>query len=210
MISRMERGHLADHTLKAIRAVSAALDMRIDLVPRWRGGDLDRLVNAGHARLHDDLALYFRGLGGWVALPEVSFSIFGERGVIDILAWHASQRALLVVELKTDITDINELMGVLDRKRRLATRIGRERGWQPTIVGSWVVVSESRTNRRRVEAHDGVRAAFPLDGRSMVRWLRKPDVPIAGLSFWSSATGGHVRRPVAPVRRVRKKHQSGS
>ena len=43
--------------------------------------------------------------------PEVSFSIYGERGVIDILAWHPGRRALLIIELKTDIVDVNELVG---------------------------------------------------------------------------------------------------
>ena len=39
VISRMELGHLAERSLDDIRAVAAALDMRIDLVPRWRAGD---------------------------------------------------------------------------------------------------------------------------------------------------------------------------
>lgn len=36
-------------------------------------------------------------------MPEVSFSIYGQRGVIDILAWHAATRSLLVIELKTEM-----------------------------------------------------------------------------------------------------------
>ena len=36
-------------------------------------------------------------------VPEVSFSIYGERGVIDMLLWHPARRALLVVELKTGV-----------------------------------------------------------------------------------------------------------
>ena len=47
----------------------------------------------------------------WVVRPEVSFSIYGERGVIDVLAWHPARRAILVIELKTELVDINELMG---------------------------------------------------------------------------------------------------
>ena len=49
----------------------------------------------------------------------MSFSIFGERGVIDVAAWNAEHRALLVIELKTDIVDVNELVGTFDRKVRL-------------------------------------------------------------------------------------------
>ncbi len=203
-VSRVERGHLEDHTLDAIRRMAAALDVRLDLVPRWRGGDLDRLLNARHSRLHEELARTFAGLSGWVAAPEVSFSTYGERGIVDVLAWHAVRRAVLVVEIKTDIVDVNELMGTLDRKRRLARGIAQARGWDASIVGCWVVVAESSTNRRRVEAHRTVlRSAFPMDGRAIPGWLRDPSVPMAGLSFWSGAQATHVRGGSAPIRRVR-------
>jgi hypothetical protein len=203
MVSRIERGHVGDHTLDMIRLMAAALDVRIDLIPRWRGGDLDRMLNSGHARLHEELARLFASLPGWQASPEVSFSYFGERGIVDILAWHAMRQAVLVVEIKTDIADINELMGTLDRKRRLARPIARERGLEPVVVGSWVVVAGSSTNRRRVEAHRAVlRAAFPMDGRSISTWLRDPKIEMAGLSFWSGAHGAHVGGRPAPIRRV--------
>ena len=43
--------------------------------------------------------------GERIIAPEVSFAIRGERGVIDILAWHAKPGHSLVIELKTDIVD---------------------------------------------------------------------------------------------------------
>ena len=46
----------------------------------------------------------------WILAPEVSYSIFGERGVIDILAWHPTRRALLVIELKSELTSIEETL----------------------------------------------------------------------------------------------------
>jgi hypothetical protein len=98
--------------------------MRVDLVGRWRAGDLDRLLNAGHSALHESVARYFAGdHPAWTLAPEVSFSIYGERGVVDIVAWHPGRRALLIIELKTDIADVNELVGTVDRKRRLGRRI---------------------------------------------------------------------------------------
>ena len=63
--------------------------------------------------------------------PEVSFSIYGERGIIDILAWHPSRRMLLVIELKTEIVEVNEMLGTLDRRRRLAIDIARQAGLGP-------------------------------------------------------------------------------
>jgi transcriptional regulator with XRE-family HTH domain len=211
-ISRLERGHLRSLSVGLIRTVAAALDVRIDLVARWRGGDLDRLVNARHSALHELVARYFRRLPAWVADPEVSFSIYGERGVIDILAWHPGRRALLVIELKTEIVDVNDLIGGVDRKRRLARRIANERGWQPLEIGCLVVVAASRTNRRRVEAHAAVlRSAFPDDGRRTRSWLRDPVGPFAGLAYWgresrsrSDAQPGNARTPIATVTRVRR------
>jgi transcriptional regulator with XRE-family HTH domain len=202
VISRMERGHLGAQSLDDIRAVAGALDMRIDLVARWRAGDLDRLLNGGHSALHESVARMFRDkLPAWVLAPEVSFAIYAERGLIDILAWHPGRRALLVIELKTDLADMNELVGTFDRKRRLARQVALERGWDPVSVSAWLIVVDRRTNRRRVAAHEAMlRGALPDDGRTMAPWLRDPSRAVAGLSFWA---GGASRSRTRPIRRVR-------
>ena len=49
-ISRLERGHMEDLSLKTIRGIAKALDVRVDLTPRWRAGELDRLLNARHSQ----------------------------------------------------------------------------------------------------------------------------------------------------------------
>ena len=111
---------------------------------------------------------FSRRFPGWDLAPEVSFSIYGERGIIDLLAWNLAHRALLVIELKTDIADVNELIGTFDRKVRLAWRIAEERGWNPLTVSGWVIVAPGRTNRERIAAHGAMlRAAFPMDGRGI-------------------------------------------
>jgi transcriptional regulator with XRE-family HTH domain len=174
LISRIERGHLDEMTVGSIRAVAAALEIRIDLTARWRAGDLDRLLNARHSELHELVARRFaKQLPDWVLQPEVSFAIYGERGIIDILAWHPRLRALLVIELKTDVADVNELVGTVDRKGRHAIRIAIDRGWirprdPPPTVSIWVIVANGHTNRRRIQAHGSMlRAAFlSMDGRS--------------------------------------------
>lgn len=199
-VSRIERGHLDTLSLVTVRRVASALDVRVDIVARWRAGDLDRLLNSRHSALHDSVASWFRDvMPGWELAPEVSFAILGERGVIDIVAWHPGRRALLIIELKTDIADVNELVGTFDRKRRLASKIAAERGWIPATVSGWVIVAPGRTNRARIAAHGAMlRAAFPLDGRSVQRWLADPAGAISALSTWSLG-----RATVsAPVRRV--------
>ena len=193
-ISRIERGHLGTIDLATIQSVAAVLDVRVELLARWRAGDLDRLINARHSALHDAVARELGALPGWIFQPEVSFAIWGERGVIDILAFHAKRNALLVIELKTEIVDVNELVATLDRKIRLARDIATRRGWAvrgDATVSAWVIVADGRTNRRRVQAHAAMlRAAYPADGRSMGGWLARPRKELRCLSFWP---GSHPR-----------------
>jgi transcriptional regulator with XRE-family HTH domain len=203
IVGRIEHGRLDSIPLGTIRRVAVALDARLDAALRWQGGDLGRLINARHAAMHEAMAAVFAGLDGWVAEPEVSFSIYGERGVIDVLAWHPGRRILLIIELKTELVDINDLMGSADRRRRLAATIARDRGWDPTAIATWVVLAESRTNRRAVTAHSMVlRAKFPFDGRAMRRWLRDPGGRVDALGFLPSVHGVSIGRAIAPVRRV--------
>ena len=200
-ISRLERGHPGSLSLDIIRRVAAALDIRVDLVPRWRAGDPDRLLNAKHSQLHELVARWFDAeLPVWVLAPEVSYAIYSERGVIDIVAWHPGRRAVLVIELKTDIVDVNQVIGKVGEKARLIRRIVKDRGWVPLTVSTWVIVAAGRTNRARLASHQAVlRAAFPTDGRGIRRWLADPVGSVAALSLWTDVAA----RPLTPTRRVR-------
>ena len=170
---------------------------------RWHGGDLDRLVNARHAAMHESLARRFSRLTEWTLAPEVSFSVYGERGVIDAIAWHEATRALLVIELKTELVDMSDLVGTMDRRRRLAPTIVRDRGWLPAVVGTLVLVAEGRANRRHLAEHvTMLRNAFPADGRAVRRWIGRPRGRIDALAFLPDARVAALRRGIAGVRRV--------
>ncbi|HET7676281.1 MAG TPA: hypothetical protein VFK38_00350, partial [Candidatus Limnocylindrales bacterium] len=156
-----------------------------------------------HSALHESVARDLGRRGGWVLAPEVSFSMYGERGAIDILAWHPARRALLVIELKTVLVDVQEVVATLDRKRRLAPRIAAERGWEAETVSPWLVLVDRSTNRHRVAAHRAtLRAALPADGRVMRGWLRRPTGPIAALSLWPNSSGSNAGARVAGVQRA--------
>jgi transcriptional regulator with XRE-family HTH domain len=200
---RAERGRIAEMTLNSIRQICEPLEIRVELLPRGRGADVDRMLSARHSALHESVVRSLaRDFSDWVIVPEVSFSIWGERGVIDLLLWHPGRRALLIIELKTELVDVGELLGTMDRRRRLAFAIAEERGWHPTSVSSWVILADSRTNQRRAAAHQAMlRNAFPADGRRMRRWLADPVGPIAALSMWSTPAG----RSTAPTKRVRRR-----
>jgi transcriptional regulator with XRE-family HTH domain len=202
-VSLMERGHAERITLGSIRRTCTALEIRLDQAPRWRGGDLDRLLNARHAAMAEAMAVSFHGLAGWILRPEVSFSVYGERGVVDFAAWHPVRRALLLIELKTELVDIGDLMATADRRRRLASRIGRDQAWDPLVVGVWVVLANRSTNLRRIREHSTVlRAAFPAADRAMRRWLRDPAGSIAALSVVALGPASSAAR--ASTRRVRR------
>ncbi len=187
VIARIERGDLARVHVGALAAVAAALHADLDLGLRWNGTELDRLLNAGHSAMHEAVARMLRA-AGWEVLPERSFSIWGERGVVDIVGWHATSRTLLVVELKTEIVDVQRLIGTVDRYRRLAPQAVADLGWEPLNAGTSVAVAESSTNRRRLRDHVTVlRAAFPSDGRTVPGWLTRPVGQLRALSFLSDA-----------------------
>lgn len=178
--------------------------MSVEIRARWRGGELDRVVNAAHADMHESVAQRLASLAGWVWLPEVTFAHFGERGVIDILAWHAATRSLLIIELKSELVDPQDLVATMHRRVRLGHVIARQQGWRPATASAWVIVNDTSTERRRLARHDSLlRTAFPADGRLIRSWLLRPRGRISALSFWSNVTPGGVSEVRGHIQRVR-------
>jgi transcriptional regulator with XRE-family HTH domain len=205
----IEGGRLDQVRFGDIRRYAKALGARFDGSVLWQGADLDRMLNRGHARLHEAMATWLASVGGWLAVPEVSFAYRGDRGVINVIAWHAVSRTLLVIELKTRIVDINDLMATMDIRGRVARRIANERGWDPRAIGLWVVVAPARTNARILAEHTVVlRAKFPGDGRTMRRWLANPSGSVAALSFMPQVRLGDLGRDVTTPRRIRRARPS--
>lgn len=195
-------------TLDAVAALAVALGATVDLRLRWHGEDLDRLLDEGHVRLVDALVRLLRALG-WEVAVEVSFSRYGERGSIDVMAWHPVRRALAVFEVKSVTPDMQAMLFGLDRKARLGPSLARERGWDAGPAARILVVWDTRTNRRRIEAHEAtVRAALPAGTRRVVAWLRDPSgPPPAGIWFLADVRGMDgmgVRRRRVRVARAAK------
>jgi hypothetical protein len=119
-------------------------------------------------------------------VSELSFNVWGERGVVDLVGWNEEHRALALGELKSEFVDPGELGGTMDRRERLAAAIVESRGWKPLVVGMWVIAADTRTNRRHLAASRRLlRGAFPADGHAMAAWLANPTTSIRGLSFVS-------------------------
>lgn len=202
-VSRVEIGRISGATVGTLRRIAGELGVALTIRVDRQGAELDRLLAARHTAMQEVIAQMFADLPGWVSAPEVSFAIFGERGVVDILAWHEPSRSLLVIEIKTELVDLQETLATLDRKIRLAPVIAKERGWVPRSISAWLVIAESTTNRARVQAHAAMlRGALPDDGPALRAWLRRPIGRIRALSFLAAhgsprafAQAHRVRRP---------------
>jgi hypothetical protein len=125
----------------------------------------------------------------------VTFSEYGERGSIDILAWHAATRSLLVCEVKSTLGSLEETSRMLDVKERLAPGIGRRPfGVAASTISRVLILPDDTTVRRIVAAHHATLAAtYPARGREFRVWLHAPSGRIRAIWFLSdghhNATG---------------------
>jgi transcriptional regulator with XRE-family HTH domain len=212
-VSLIERGKVTRLQVGTVKAVVEAVGAEWAIDLRWRGADLDRLMDARHAEL---VATTMRRLDGcgWTVRPEVSYSVYGERGSIDILGWHAATHTLLVVEVKTAIGALEEMLRRHDAKARLAPGVAaRELGWHTKVASRLLVMPDLATPRRHVARADTVLAtAYPMRGIQLRRWLREPEGPVSGLLFLSPiAPRDGIQRPSAlgRVRRRPGRHGTG-
>ena len=195
-VSLVERGHGSRLSSAALKRLFGALDARWTATISWRGGDLDRLLDARHARVAGIVVSLLGGLG-WRIEVEVTYSAFGERGSIDILAWWPPSRIALVVEIKSELVSVEATVRKLDEKvRQTIDMIAETRfGERPRAVARLVVLPDTTTERRRVARSERVlTAALPARGIVLRRWLRKPDGPIRGILFVADTNPGSERR----------------
>lgn len=180
-VSAIECGDWDTMTIDGLRRAFDAVGARFVCLVRYRGGDLDRLLDERHAATSIAVAALLRRRG-WIVLGEVSFNSYGDRGSVDLLAWHAATRTLLVVEVKTDIASAEEMLRRLDVKARLGPELAKERfGARPARVVRLLAVTERTANRDRVARLEGLlRDAFPLRGAALRAWLRAPGSLPAG------------------------------
>ena len=210
-VARIERGLGSRMTADTLAGVAHALGARIDVRLNWAGEGLDRLLDQEHARLVETFARRLRA-AGWEARTEVTFWIRGERGAVDILAWHPASRIILVIEIKSVVPDVQAMVATLDRKARLGLEIAASVGWHGVGVGRLLVFGESRTARRRVDSHRSTfQAALPDRFVEVRRFLATPwaDPALRGLVF---VPGSHhlTTRHRQSARSVRRERGSSA
>jgi hypothetical protein len=209
VISDLEVGRLDRHTLGSLRSCVAAAGGHLRLGIDVPSGDLPRLLDADHARLQERWKRWLEARG-WSVDAEVTFNHYGERGSIDLLAWDHASRAVVMVEIKSTIVDIQATVSSIDRKARVAAVIARDRRWETATIVPALLVREGSTARRRVADHARIFGRLSLRGRPALAWLRDPataPAPTGILCFTelSDARRGDVRR--AGRQRVRSRGQ---
>ena len=183
-MGRIERGDLLRIAWADLVSVAEAVGARLDLDVRWQGEGIDRLLDERHAATVAAVVSLFRRCG-WDVDVEVSFSIFGERGSVDVVGRHPPTGILAIVEVKASVPNANQTVIGVDRKARLAPQIAKERKWTCRGVARFLAIAEGTTSRARVARHEEIfSTAFPMRGRECVAWLRTPTpTPASGLFF---------------------------
>lgn len=156
-LSRRERHDLGTCTLDELDAWTSALGARLTIELRVEG---ERpLTDERHARLQDWLVGRLRE-SGWIVEAEVSLNHYGDRGRIDVLAYHPTARVVLVIKVKSRIEDVQDLLGRLDIKMRIARILAEDRGWDAKRL-------HTRHRRRRGAHRPTARSDTPVAVRGL-------------------------------------------
>jgi hypothetical protein len=205
-VSLLENGRAHVLRLREVEAIVATLGGRLDMRLLWNGPELNRLLDEAHAAVGASVKRRLEHWA-WLVRVEVSYSRYGERGRIDLLAFHPATGVLLVIELKSELVDVQGLLGSLDAKVRLAPGIADKFGWSPRVVVPAIVFLEDRTTRNRLSRVEPLFDRFGLRGRSAITWLRRPTAEVPAGLLWFSDPGG-IRRSPRPAQRVRPDSKS--
>jgi len=210
-VSKLECGRFGALSIDGYCRIAEALDADVRLGPHWRGAKLDRLLDRRHALLQNEVAGLL-SLCGWQVATEMSFNHFGDRGSVDVLAWRADVRALLVIEIKTEIANVEETLRVLNMKARVVPVVVERAGdWRPRIVGTVLVLPDATTHRALVARHSAlISAALPARTCAVRRWLADPSGRIRGIWFLGGSGAGGAMRNLKSARRIRAPRPSGS
>ncbi len=184
LISRVEAGGFGPIDITTLRRISDALSMPPLVTLGWRGAEVAQLLDEAHAALVDRLVAIL-AVAGWECVIEYSFAHYGERGSVDILAWRAANCALLIVEVKTRIVDLQDLFSSLDRKRRLVpVLVAHERSWKPAHLGVVLAVPATSTMRNAIAGHAATFAAsLPARTVAVRHWVGAPESDLRGIWF---------------------------
>jgi transcriptional regulator with XRE-family HTH domain len=167
-ISRVECAKLPDLTIATAASILDALGVRATLDLRAPFiADQRRQRDIGHARCVEYVARRLRR-HGWIVLTEVEVVSGSARGWIDVLAYRPNDAILLVIEVKTELTDIGGLQRQIGWYERESWNIARRESWTPTKLLTAVVLLATRRNVGQIETNRGfLRQEFRVSARDL-------------------------------------------
>jgi transcriptional regulator with XRE-family HTH domain len=205
VISRIEAGQASRYRLAVLQRHGDALGLRAEIGVMGRGGEAVRLLDEEHAAIVEYVATLLRH-ADWSVDAEASFNHFGDRGRIDLLAFHPGSGMLLIVEAKTEVTDLQDLFGSLDVRERHAPRLAVSRGWTVRRVATLLAVADVERNRRTIRAHRTLFERFERHGMRVRAWLRRPRPRPSSLLLYVVASAAARTSWIATKQRVRRRH----
>jgi transcriptional regulator with XRE-family HTH domain len=152
---------------------------------------------------------------GWLVAIEVEIGSGRFRGWVDVLAYHPTHRALLVIEVKTVLDDVGRLLRTLGWYTRSSREAAVARGWRPLRITRLVAVLASDEADARIGANrDLIGRELPGDADAMLTWIGDPAGsvprgtaalidPLSRRARWLVRPRGIGRRSRAPYRDYR-------
>lgn len=198
-IGRHENGIIG--SMHAMERHAGVFGLRLEMRLVGRAGELVRIGDEEHAAIVEAVAGTLRKLE-FLIETEASFSEWGERGRVDLLAFDPRSRTLVVVEAKSQLLDLQDLFGALNVKERLASTLASRRGWQLERRTTVLAVAATSANREIVRAHPTLFAGFSVRTLSTLR-DRSHDRILQWIKPSAAARGAWVagRQRVRPAKR---------
>jgi len=174
-VQRLESGRLkridSDLATRAMRllGIRVSVDANVPAVP-----NRTEQKDAVHGWCSSYLARVLRRRG-WEVRAEVEIGRDRFRGWIDLLAYRPSDGTLVVIEIKTRIDDLGQIIRTIGWYARSARESAPAYGWRPRRVMRLLAVLATAETETRLEVQrDLVRGEFPATSAAIAAWMDDP------------------------------------
>jgi transcriptional regulator with XRE-family HTH domain len=172
-LSRVEAGRIERADLATIGRLLDALQVRAEIkLEAPFLADRRRQRDRAHAYCVAFLARRLT-MSGWVVEREVEIQGKRSHGWIDVLAYRYRDRALLVIEMKTEIEDLGRIERSLGWYLREGPWAARRFGWYSRQSIAALIVLDTRATADRLRSNrEAIAQSFPLRAEWLTRCLR--------------------------------------
>ena len=170
VVAAVEAG--AGARIESLERICGALDGQLILDARLPfAGDPVRQLDLAHARCVGSVRRLLE-VAGYVCVTEQEIVDGPWRGWIDMVAYDAVRRRIVISEIKTELRDAGALERQVERYVRSCLGVARERGWVVEEIVVVVVVLATAANDAFLVANRHVmKSAFPVRGQAAVAAL---------------------------------------